>query len=50
MRKFALIASMLVTLFAVTACKENREPNAPNPNQPQRTMPQNPNQPPPAER
>jgi hypothetical protein len=48
MKKFALVASMLVTLLAVTACNEHRD-NAPNPNQPQRTTPQNPNQPPPAD-
>lgn len=47
MKKLALIASMLVTLFAVTACTDTKEPAAPTPNQPTRTMPPNPNPPPP---
>lgn len=47
MKKFALAASILVTLFAVTSCKENRDNVPNNPNQPPRTVPQNPNQPPP---
>lgn len=45
MKKLALIASIFVTLFAVTSCKEHKD-SAPNPNQPQRTAPANPNQPP----
>ena len=50
MKKLALVTTLLMTVFALTACNEHHNqpgnPNNPNnPNQTQRT-PQHPNQPP----
>lgn len=49
MKKLATYTALLVTLLAVTACenKDNRGPGTNNPPTRDRTVPQNPNQPPP---